>query len=609
MSKNRFFIFFLLCFLPLNAAANLPVAISSSQAQGGPRPPITVEHPPQNTVLEEGAQGVFINGRISPASGILTVNGKRADIYRNGAFLIYIPLSVGKQEIILQLRDGPQTYKVKRDIEVKGFKYKDYEGKYKFDKHYHFPDAPLTVTTDEKITFTAAGTPGAKVFLSFARFKDVPMREQKGQRGVYKATISLKKSDALKKPEAVKFTMYDADNKLRAKFPARGKAEVLPPNDFLLNAEVLDEGARLRALPRLRGGPYITDTILSGVVKVTGQNDNFYRVSLGDDNIVWAAAASLKPLGAHEPQKNIVSFASASTAKDGCKTTLTIKNEKKVPFKIEEDGQTFSLTLFYTHAVKQIKNLKNERPSPSQRKLTYTLKKGQIISGFNYRYEGKTLLVDIFHKPAFKFTLNKPLNGLKVVLDPGHSPKNGIGAVGPTGLTEFAVNYKIAKAAEKFLKQNGASVYFSKTQKEVMNLAQRTEKIDKYGAHLFISLHNNALPYHANPFAGPRGFSMHYQYRHSRAFAAAMLTSYLKNIGLPSEGIIQSDFAVLRQSPQIPAILIENAHMIVPYQEDLLSQQSFINMLGKAINDGVIAYANPNYVPKPTTKPRAIKMM
>lgn len=128
-----------------------------------------------------------------------------------------------------------------------------------------------------------------------------------------------------------------------------------------------------------------------------------------------------------------------------------------------------------------------------------------------------------------------------------------------------------------------------------MPLGRRTELIKKNNADIFISIHNNALPDYIDPFARERGSSIFYYYPHSLPFAEAMQSSFIKNVGLPTEGIIQADFSVTRSSPQVPSLLIENVYMMIPYQEELLKQERFINILGATITEGIINFVNPTW--------------
>ncbi|MBQ6223760.1 MAG: N-acetylmuramoyl-L-alanine amidase, partial [Campylobacter sp.] len=160
----------------------------------------------------------------------------------------------------------------------------------------------------------------------------------------------------------------------------------------------------------------------------------------------------------------------------------------------------------------------------------------------------------------------------------------------PSGLLEYEVNYKIAQKTKEKLEALGAVVFMSKEEGENMPLARRQEKVLSEQAHLFISLHNNALPDNIDPLARPRGFTFYYYYPHSYTFAEAIERSFVKNIALPDDGILQRDFSVTRSSPQVPAILIEHAYMLLPEQEELLSQDSFIDKLATATSQGVANY-------------------
>ena len=198
-----------------------------------------------------------------------------------------------------------------------------------------------------------------------------------------------------------------------------------------------------------------------------------------------------------------------------------------------------------------------------------------------------------YKKPRFNFTKAAPLKGLKVFLDPGHSPLltyPGEGKTSPLGVPEYKINYQTALAARKALLALGAKVMLSKKPGEQMLLLPRSQKAREWGADIFISIHNNSWPDNVNPFKRKNGFGMYYYHPHSAPLARALIKSYRKNIPLPSEGIIQRDFSVLRNSPQIPAVLIESAYITLPRHEELLLQKTFINKIAKAIAEGVLGF-------------------
>lgn len=197
---------------------------------------------------------------------------------------------------------------------------------------------------------------------------------------------------------------------------------------------------------------------------------------------------------------------------------------------------------------------------------------------------------------VYKPKLNLSIKGLKVFLDPGHSPRptyEGEGKTSPLGIYEHKINYQTALAARKALRALGAKVMLSKKYNEQTLLPPRVEKAQKWGADIYISLHNNSWPDNINPLKRKNGFGMYYCHPHSAPLARALEKSYKKNIPLPSEGIFQHDFYVLKNNPQIPAVLIESAYITLPEHEELLLQKTFIDKLGKAIAEGVRGFVNP----------------
>ena len=224
---------------------------------------------------------------------------------------------------------------------------------------------------------------------------------------------------------------------------------------------------------------------------------------------------------------------------------------------------------------------------------TYALKRSVFINGPQPpKLKTKRLKAVHFSGkiPYSKFTGAQPLKSLKVFLDPGHSPLptyEGEGKASPRGIYEHTINYKTALAARRRLRALGAIVKLSKTFKEQLVLEPRAERARAWGADIFIRLHNNSWPDNINPFKRKNGFGIYYYYPRSAALARALEASYARNIPLPSEGIKFGDFYVLRNSPQIPAVLIESAYITLPEHEALLLRPEFIERLAAAIAEGV----------------------
>lgn len=609
MKRTLILAFLLLLPIFLYSESGIPVAPNLTNTDRNPDKvfPITVEYPHQNTRITADSSSIFLFGKVTPNGGLLTINGTKVPIYKNGAWLAYLPVQKGKFDFILEFNDGQHIYKAKRTVLVRGFDYKEYEGKYRFDSDYIFPASDLQATSNDKVEFTISGSPGRRVKLTLGNdFRGIDLQESPTEKGVYGTVLSFNKGSLIPRPAKVAYTMYDANGREREKVYSHGKVMVISPQEAAVTARIEREDVRLR--PQAKPRSHVLNTRLFGKVTVTGQMNNMYRVQLDGENIGWLEKSYLDITPRSNPPRNIAWEISA--APQGDKTILTIKNTERVSFKVDQTQNSFNVTLFYTQALNTIMNdvndeliqsLDYEIVSDYTKRISAVYAKGQVLWGYSYRYEGNNLVFELIHKPKLFFTDKLPLRDLRILLDPGHSPKRSIpydGAVGPTGLLEYEANYKIALAAAAKLREKGAIVELTRKEDETLALNDRPKLIEQTGANMFISIHNNALPDNVDPFAKERGFSIYYYHPQDINLAQALERSFMRSIGLPSEGVMEADFAVIRNSPQVPSVLIESAYMIIPYQEELLRQDRFVNILADAIADGIIDYVNPQWAAK-----------
>ena len=233
------------------------------------------------------------------------------------------------------------------------------------------------------------------------------------------------------------------------------------------------------------------------------------------------------------------------------------------------------------------------------------------VWGYYVNYAGKALRLQLRKKPAVLEYWPKPLAGLNVVVDAGHSPRYSPpydGTVGPLGTFEFQANLAIAKRLKTRLEGYGAKVIMTRSGDETVALADRPKIAREKGGDIFISVHNNALGDGQNPFNPPLGYQVYYYHQHSRALAAAIHGEYRKNIALPDQGLRFGDYLVTRQT-WMPAVLTETAYLILPKQEEMLNDPEFQELAAKSMADGVLKFFNvqpepPRTVYKKKSSPR-----
>ncbi|MBO4708044.1 MAG: N-acetylmuramoyl-L-alanine amidase [Elusimicrobiaceae bacterium] len=606
MNKIPFLLFLL--FLTVEIFA-LPVAPSLEvwEKRPGKVYPITVEYPPENSKIGEGAKGIFIFGK-TMGPGLLTINGQKIDLYPTGAYLGYVPVKPGKNELVLEYSSGDKTYQAVRNIEVQGIDKDQYFKTPHLLEGSAFPRGDSELSNTSEITFKVEASPYHKVTVSLPPlFDEMELEEEVLNPNIYKKTVVLGEDKILKSDKKPIYRIYTYGGKYKDKISAEGKIKILPENEIVKPAKVRGQNLRLRLQSNKSGG-YDYQTRVFNTVLTEGKVNGFYKVILDDNKIGYLDQTLLDTKKKVSLPRNIIW--QVDTQEDDNKTTIIIKNTERISFSTSQTDQSFGIILYNTQAIntfnrdvktKLVSGLDYEVLSPTTKKITARFQNGKRLRGFNYRYEENNLIFELFTSRDFEFTSTLPLKKLRVVLDPGHSPKRSVpydGAVGPSGLLEYEMNYKIALAVKKELEKYGALVFLTKDDKETLGLSDRTYRAGLFNPDLFLSLHLNALPDSINPLKRELGFSFYYYYQQGIPLAKAMEKSFSKNIGLPDNGYYQADFAVVRGMPQVPALLIESLYMMVPWQEELLKRQRFIDLLASTIAEGVLYFENPKWAQK-----------
>ncbi|MCL4514333.1 MAG: N-acetylmuramoyl-L-alanine amidase [Firmicutes bacterium] len=165
------------------------------------------------------------------------------------------------------------------------------------------------------------------------------------------------------------------------------------------------------------------------------------------------------------------------------------------------------------------------------------------------------------------------LTGTKIVIDPGHGNWDP-GAVGPTGLMEKDVNWRVGTALRNILVEWGGATVKLTRDGDVydVDLWQRADIANQWGAGRFISIHHNAsvnpwvngTEVYAHPYGGWADFNLRDNVQ----------ASLVQGMGLPDWGGKTANFAVLRYTT-MPAILTEASFISNPAEEARLRDKGY----------------------------------
>jgi N-acetylmuramoyl-L-alanine amidase len=585
------------------------------QAKEKSLPEISVIYP------KEGAQirvsdSTFIFGSVSPKSE-LKINGHQVEVHSNGAFLAFLPLTPGDFifELVAKNKAGVSVKKVK--VKVPHPITPVPEDKFIVVKNSILPKQDLVLTAGDVLETKFRGTPNCQAsFTIEGVVENVPMSEfgsigtesaspepeieeeneesvTRSVKGVYTGAYIIKGSDKADDAKIIiKLKKKKGEDILSIAESSSGRISIVHDQ----TPQVVEFiGSSVVA----RSGPRMGYTLLyqpPGIRAVaTGKIGEWTRLKLAYGENAWVHQDSIKylPLGTPIP-KGILTTIQTKRLERKTRIELLLSSlSGKLPFKVEQQTEPSALFLTvygltsntdwirYDSNDDLIKEIKWDQPKEGEYLLKIFLNQKQQW-GYDVFYEGDNLVMEIKHTPD----LEKKLEGLKICLDPGHSPDPG--AVGPTGLMEKEVNLKIAHYLKKMLEERGALVVMTRWGDDSVALYDRPKIAIRENCDILISIHNNALPDGVNPFYN-NGTATYYYHSQSLALARSIQSELLKNLKLPDYGLYYGNLALTR-SYQLLAVLVECAFMMIPEQEELLGTDKFQKQCAEAIYHGILNF-------------------
>lgn len=195
-------------------------------------------------------------------------------------------------------------------------------------------------------------------------------------------------------------------------------------------------------------------------------------------------------------------------------------------------------------------------------------------------------------RPNFQ---SRPLEGRKVMLDPGHGGRDP-GAVGLSGLREKDVVLDISLEMAKQLREWGAEVKLTRvTDRQVAgpnapkreDLQARVDLANTWPAEIFVSVHANAN--NNRDVKGVEAYVVRTPSEESVKLASAMHSRMVKDVGLPNRRVLKSDFYVIKHT-KMPGVLMEVAYLSNKDEEKLLADPAFRKKSAVAMAEGVKDY-------------------
>lgn len=557
-------------------------------------PVLTMVHPTEGQALP-GIKEVFAFGEVTPGS-TLTLNGTMIKVHPKGGYLAMVPLSTGSFVIVAEATTPTgEKIAMNRRLSVAGPAAEIPLTPFTFIKESVEPSEDIVLSPGDSLRVTVQASPQSSLEFSIPGVvKHVAMNEKlinnatETARGFYEAQYIIQPGDVANR------LPIEVSTKVRNKLvriASRGKLTI-DPGTVPRVGVVTDDILAVRTGPE---GGYDLFLYKGMRVRLTGKIRNQRRVRLSSLQSGWVKDTGIQELPVGSPSARSYLNNIIMTRQEDS-TLIRMPLEDQLPYRVEQSLDPMQLVITLHGAIDKTDLIRydaNDRLIRQVRWKQISPDVAQVIIephfskwwGYDVRYEGNNLMVEI-RKPWSLPTIK----GMTIAIDPGHGGPE-LGAIGPHGTYEKDGNLAIARVARNVLEAAGARVIMTRDSDMDVPLYERSRIAWRNRAHVFVSVHCNSSGIWENPTVA-NGFSVYSYHPQSLAFAKALHAQYEVLTGLPDRGLFYSDFAVNRMT-QMPAILTEQAYIIVPEQEDLIFNPTFQQKAAQAILNGIQQFIQP----------------
>jgi uncharacterized lipoprotein YddW (UPF0748 family)/N-acetylmuramoyl-L-alanine amidase len=532
-------------------------------------------------------QPVYLNGNVIKAS-------------EDGYFTQYVDLKVGENSFVFKHKDKETVLKITRNAVTAATAYN--MTKPEFKPGSCSPTQSMTMKTGQKVQFSCQAPAGAKVWVMIGKYK-VNLTSTQSAAGstltpvkytgtfTFPAVSGSERVLSLGKPV---FTLEYKGQKITSKMSNTISVQSSKYNKYAV-VSTTDAEAVARSGPST-SYQRLTPLINGAADYVIGEQNGFYLLKSG----VWTALSNVKIVNNKALAANYVS--SMIVTKGDRYTDITFKMPVNAVFDVTAASNEIRLTLFNTKGSSAASSVPSNAVYSSigfknvsgNAQYTFKLKSADSYYGYYAQYKNGALVFSLKNAPKISNSGERPLTGLKVLLDAGHGGKEwgAIGPMGEYGLVEKQINLSIALNTRKYLKALGATVVMTRTIDKTVSLTERANLIREEKPDIAVSIHNNSMDVTAD-YSKNTGLLTLYSKDSGKAAAGFIQNALITALGRKDGGYRWQSLSVCTVTPS-PAILIEGGFMSNPEEYQWLAnydnQVKIADSIGKAIESW--AYKN-----------------
>ena len=573
---------------------SLPYKIIKPVSNGGG---IATGRPASGSTVTEGS--INITGGSNPAYPVY-YKGAKVPRTKGGFFSVFVPLANGKNNIVFTQNGGEYTHVLTRGSSASSppsaYVYPQMSS-YKIEVIK--PVNEIITTPGDKITVwvQAPSKSAVTAKLGGSVINLTPTTEPPDEgvymTEVYSGTITLPNTQP-------KGELIDLGNIIISASRGGEKAEITGVRVRLVNesayrpCEVIKDYSHLKISTESK---YWEDTCLPASVgmrdNVIGFKDGYYKLGFGG----WIAAENVVLL----PEKTLLvnRILSAAMENTGKTTEIRFAVTENVPVNAKCSDGVFFITLYNTPDGARLLNLTDNpvfssvknSSSKSNKTVTYTfdLIDSDNWYGFDVVYEGGFIIIRV-KNPIKKIEGNKPLEGLKIMVDAGHggTDTGALGFLGVKGKNEKDLNLEIALALKTKLISLGAEVVMMRETDITMDSTERMATYNEAYPDLLLSVHHNSLG-DGSDLAFVKGLLPLYCNDAGRLLAKSIGHTAATELNR-YERAARYQILFMCWGHKFPSALIEMSFICNPEEYEFALSPAGVQRSADAIADGIISW-------------------
>lgn len=556
---------------------------------------------PSFVTYEENVQ---FRGKFDPNQDVF-LNGEKIVPSERGGFSVWVPLKVGKNQIVLEHKGQKITYNVERRVII----FKEVK-----------PTGDMKVSGGSQIEVNVLGYKDSKITATF-NGQTITLQEGGGEDTqldsnyiYYVGHFTAPKATPKDQPiGAITFNgLYQGypEKKVGANITVNKLIDAVDPDEatgqVMQHATITSTYAYTYPFNTTPGYPQGVLYQLPAGVQDIVQSINGDFVNLRSGKTVKMKDVSLTDIP-FVGNNNITQFTAGVEGND---TVLRMTMGWKAPFSVElspyvnapeELGKNYNfgastVTIYldymtmhdkesFSDAIANsplfssmnVERIKNQERNIWQYKITLPLRAAGRYYGVHAQYEDNTLVFKFNNPPAAG-----TLSGLTIMVDPGHGGKDN-GTMAGRDTLEKDVNLTLANKVAAQLQALGANVVMSRNSDETISDESRIERFYAAQPDMVLAIHHNS----AGANASPSGVETYYNTPFSQPLASAIqaqLGQYLTNRGWKHYNFFQT------RGKQYPSVLIEYAFLSNPNDEALALNPQHQDTMAYATAQGVLNY-------------------